>query len=456
MRPLAPLLLGGFCAIQALAAVLPEQFPVCKTLTPPAEPRREVGAVILDRELFAALDARYANLRLFDEAGQEVPFLVRRRASSKAVEAHAAFAAPARIEAFRELPENQVEFILARGTEAAVPAGLRFRTSLRNFEKLVTVSGGNDRQNWVPVAADQPLYDYSRFADVRQDTVRFPPADYAFFRVCVSNIVEKKDSPLVEIVRQTRGAAVANELEATSFQREPFRIDDLTFLQRREILEPGTVETRETAATNWHVRQNPKQQTTVVELVTRRQPLMTLTLRIAESNFFRTLSVEGKPTAGEAAWETVVSRAGISRMHAGRIHEDALTVPFPAERRYREYRITIHNQDNPPLTVTGLGMREQVYELVFFPQPGASYKLYYGGVAGESPRYDTEAIVGRLPGTSADLWGLSVEAHNVRYAQRGRWIWPKARVFLVGAIVLMVAVLILLIATLSRKVDKIQ
>ena len=137
--------------------------------------------------------------------------------------------APLPVTAFRELPGNRVELTVARDARAPQAAEIRLESGVRNFEKLVPVYGSTDGEAWTPLAKDQAIYDYTRFVDMRKDSIPVTPGPYALYRIELGNIVERKDSPLVQIVRQTRGGN--SETESSSFLREPFRIERILFIE---------------------------------------------------------------------------------------------------------------------------------------------------------------------------------------------------------------------------------
>ena len=52
----------------------------------------------------------------------------------------------------------------------------------------------------------------------------------------------------------------------------------------------------------------------------------------------------------------------------------------------------IDNRDSPPLDVTGIVARGNVYEVLFLAEPGTSYRLVYSWAEAQPPQYDTAAI----------------------------------------------------------------
>lgn len=448
-RPLFALCLLGASAWAAPVELA--RFPLLRDAQPPASAGADVAAFTFDADLFAGLDDRMTNLRLFDDTGREQPFLIRPLVALKTVSTERDFSVPSPATSFRQLPDNRIEFTVARDPRQPPASGLRLESGIRNFEKVVTVSGSSDGQHWTVLAAGAPIYDYSRFVDVRQDTVHFPASSATQFRLELSNVTENKDSPLVEIIRQTRGARESNEVEATSFRKEPFRIERIVFIERvTETARRGEPETGEFTVSGWTVTSDPKQQQTLVEFSTRRQPLIALALRTDDLNFNRRATVEACDT-DPLQWRSVAG-GSIGRIHAGLIRQDGLAIRFPSECRARRYRVSIANEDNPPLSITGLDATENRYEALFFPKAGQRYRVAYGGDDIPAPRYDIGAVLAACPAETAGRWTLGPEATNAVFNPRLRGPATGGKVVLTAAIAAMVLVLAVLIASLARKV----
>ena len=438
-------------ASTSIAAVKPEQFPWSRILTPPPGAKLEIASAVLDSALFDTLDQKMGNLRLFDQSGREVPYLLRPRALRTAKGHLVALGLPVTFDQLRELDGNRLELIVSREDKGATPAALQLESGIRNFEKLVTVSGSTDRQSWTVLAMDEPIYDYSRYADVRRDTVRFTAARYPWYKIQISNITENKDSPLVQIIRQTRGQNASNETEATSFRREPFRINRLVFLESRATVQTGERETREAAPAAFRVTEDDRKQETTVAFSTLRQPLAAVTLVTDDSNFSRSVRLEGKQEEAPAIWQTLAT-GRLGRLQAGRISQDTLTLDLPQETRFREYRLVISNLDNPPLAVTGLRLRESLYEAVFFPKAGVSYRLAYGGTDIAAPRYDTASVLAGILAETAETWTLGGAEERAGVRAGCACPFTSARV-LTAALIIMAGVLVFFVARLARKVE---
>ncbi|MEI8139179.1 MAG: DUF3999 family protein [bacterium] len=433
-----------------LAGVTPDAFKQFKSLQPPAGLSTEIGSFTLDAELFDVLDAPPTNLRLFDATGRETPFLLRLKIPLRTVETLQPFA-PAKIESFRTLENNRIEMVVARDPKHPQPGALQFESGVRNFEKLVTVAGSTDRQSWTLLATNEPIYDYSRFVDVRRDRVPISTGNYLWYRIEVSNITENKDSPLVEIIRQTRGGQAGNETEATSFRREPFRMDRIIFLGQQLSVVAGDPATLERDLTHWTVNQDLPRQQTILTFSTLREPLVAIIPKTEEANFSRAVTLEGRATTQEA-WQTLAN-GRITRIRAGIIQQDCMTLTLPCEYRGRLFRLTIQNQDNPPLTFAGLRARYNTYEALFFPKSGMTYQVYFGGTEIPAPKYDVATVLAAIPAGSGAQWTVGAAQPNPTFKKQSKTGGVSGKTLLTVSLILMIGILMPIIIKLSRKIS---
>lgn len=451
-RSLTILLLG--LALTARAGVEPADFPFYQDVRPPTPlPAAEaLGGVALGDDLLAELNPARSNLRLFEADRREVPFLIRTRTERQTrLEDRLVTVVP---QAFRERPDNRAEIVFARPAEAGKLVALLLHSEQANYEKLVTVSGSPDRQQWTVLAEAQPVYDYTRYIDVRNRRVALPGGDWAFCRVEIANLAEDRKAVFTEVIRQVRGAGApeVTETETARIRQEPFRVERLeVVLQQERVQAERPVLTRR-AVPEFAVKHDATARVTRVDFVTRRQPVVALWLFPRDRNFIRRVSVAGTDGEGAGAvWEGLANTT-VSRIEtAGQ--EPRLRVDFGSARRFRHYRITLDNQDNPPLEITDVQAETETWEALFFA-PGGPLRLYFGGPFDQAPQYDIGAVLAAGPGVEPQGWTLAPAEKNPGYREPAP---PKparsGKPLLILAIVAMVAVLLVVIAKAAKKVE---
>lgn len=440
-------------AVGALAGVRPADFPYRKTVQPPTPvDRAALAGVELDDEVLAELNDARSNLRLWEDEAREWPVLIQPRTERRRVVVE-------RTEngtpvSFKEQPDNRAELVVTRAQTAGVPVALLLHSTQANYEKQIDVFGSNDQQTWVPLATNQPVFDYTRYIDVRNARVNLEPGSWTYYRVVIANLAENRRTAFTEVIRQMRGAdQQVTETETTRVRQEPFRVERLEFvvLEEREQ-EEQPVLTRWDVA-DFTVDEQGTAQVTRVRFDTRRQPLVKLWLFPTDPNFSRRVTVAGSDEEGpEARWTTLAATT-LSRVQAGSVHQPLLAVDLGGVRRFQHYEITIHNHDNPPLEIQSIQVEGETWDAVFFP-PAGSLRLLYGGTRADRPEYDLAAVLAAAPRQVAQRWTLGETQANPDYrAEPEVKRALSGRIVLVLSILAMVALLFRVLAKTARQVD---
>jgi hypothetical protein len=432
-------------------------YPFFKAIAAPESPAKKIAAFALDEEILAATDNSYANLRVFDDKGTEIPSLVRCKTLKKTVVRERSV--PMNTAAFNKLADNRIEIVVSAKEGGHTLSAVVFHTGLRNFEKQVTVSGSQDQQSWTILAEAKPVFDYSKFIDLRNSRVEFTAGQYSFYKIEISNITESHQSPLVQIVKETKDGALASEVEKTSFTKEDFRIEKMEFLEKLEsILESDRV-MRPYAVQNLVITNLAKAKTTVVTFDTPSVPLTELQILTPQVNFSRSLSLEGRNDEMERretgtvtpAWQPIASST-ISRIDIGKFQQTSTSLSLGSAKRFRHYRLTIYNLDSPPLDIAGMEAKGEVHEALFFCEPSRTYRTFYGAKDQPMPRYDIAAVLTRTEGADTDTFSAGRQEPNPSYKPDDR-ISFSGKKMLVPSVILMVVTLVWLIARTIKRVD---
>jgi hypothetical protein len=452
-RLLSGLVLG--VAFSARAAVAPADFPFSQNLRPPDPlPAAEaLGGVVLGDDVLAELNPGRSNLRLLEADQREVPFLIRTRTERQTrTEERVVTVTP---RSFRERPDNRAEIEFARPAhEPGRVVALLLHSAQANYEKLVTVSGSMDQQQWTVLAEAQPVYDYTRYIDVRNQRVALPGGEWAFYRVEIANLAEDRKAVFTEVIRQVRGAGAPDitETETARIRQEPFRVERMDVVVQREQAQAERPVLTRWAVPEVEVKHDVTARVTRVEFATRRQPVVALWLFPRDRNFIRRVTVSGADESGDAAvWEGL-AQATVSRIEtAGQ--ETRLRVDLGSARRFRHYRIMLDNQDNPPLEITEVQAETETWEALFFA-PGGPLRLFFGGPLEQAPQYDIGAVLAASPGVEPQGWTLAPAEKNPAYREPAP---PKparsGQPLLILAIVAMVGVLLVVIAKTAKQVE---
>lgn len=434
----------------SLAAGNPSVQPMERTLRRPMGSERRAAACALDEGVYDASGDVYEDLRLFDGTGQAVPYVVRARTKTTR---HTRNRPVSMVKTGLEtLPDGGIRILLRRTQKGGQPDRVRLLTHEKDFEKLVSVWGRTGDAEWVSLADSTPIFDYSRFIDIRETSVPIRRGNYSSYRIEMSNMSEDQQTPLSEIVREMRGGVAETIRETRSYRRRDFRIDEVEFTEvRSEDKQGARVECTYTTS-DFSVANTDDGRQTIVRIQTRRPPLTGLELSVDDANFSRTVHVEGSDALGlQASWKRVANQR-ITSIRTGSYSMRKVRIAFRQPVRFRHYRLTVANMDSPPLSIQGVTGYGDVNELVFFVDEADTYTLHYGDKELSAPRYDIADVLRKLKSSDADEWELGREL--ITGAPRQRFRLMSGMTFLVGCVILMVAVLFTLIRRVAGDIDE--
>jgi hypothetical protein len=437
------------CAVQSMGkSVDVAAYPFVKHLVSEGNGRQPLGAFVVDGELFSETHNDFSNMRIADDAGTEIPFLVRTR--TEAVTSTREKRITSRVDSIRELQDNRIEIEVALTGSAEVSQAIAISTRLHNFEKLVTVYGMVGGQSWREIATEVPIVDYSRFIAYQKTRIEFAPARYRRLRLIVSDVTLERELPFKKKVKEALDGAAKSEFVETSFRTEDFRIDAIRVLGKR------TAETGQRKVTEWQTVSDfgvaEDGNHTVITFKASREPVVGIKIATSAVNFSRPVLVEGRD--GSGAFEALL-RSVYSHIHVGDVHRDRRAVQLNGPTRRTEWRVTIDNKDSPALSITGISLQSEVRETVFLNTPASNYRALYGGGDTRRPRYDVATVLQTVGRTAVSAYRVGESTENSEY-KRTRWkLRIGGKAVLSAAILLMVLALGWGVAVAAKKVESV-
>jgi hypothetical protein len=319
----------------------------------------QAGLLRLDLPV-ATLDAAQADLRdvrLFDDTGREVPFLLERTAPQRPASRPAA--------AFKSsLSGDATVVTITTGPPQPLQA-VTLETPAPDFLKAVTIEGSADGRSWTRLASGELF-----FRQFGASRLQLPLDGRAWPQLRLT--LDNRRSPPIPIT----GARV-HPAPVEQVPRHPLGV---------EIVE----------------REEAGQQTRLtLRLAAANATLGTLTLQTPEPLFTRAASLVLRQVSENEITETVLARDTIFRLAANdtaRAEDLALDagVVVPA----REVVLVIDNGDSPPLPVTGLRADAWPVALMFHAGESRVFHLLSGNPSAPAPRYDLAALRGQLKPTA--------------------------------------------------------
>lgn len=366
-------------------------FQYSRVVKAPALKQEELLAIPLDSDVFAATQDGLVDVRLLDAEGKAVPYLLRKRQTTRARAVRTTWPAPK--PSVQPLDDGGLEIIVQfdEDRKRPHPNGLTLVSPLRNFKQRVRVFTAADGEQWEPAGEETVIFDYSRFMDARSDSVAFPESDRRNFRIIIDDVTLEQESELLAFTRRTQGGEEVERTEQATVDRRPFRIERIDFW--REVAQERVTgdEKAPSPVADFRVEEDREKQRTIIQVDTRREPLTSLRLETSDRNFSRHADVEVERVEGvQRSWRKI-GEATLSRVDFRNLKREELSITFP-ESRHALHRIVIENRDSPPLKVSGVVAERNVYEVVYLAGPDRRDHLVFGDPDAERAAYDTAAI----------------------------------------------------------------
>jgi hypothetical protein len=290
------------------------------------------------------------DLRLFDAAGGELPYLLisppRRRASWHQGDVLA-------IAATEKTSGFEVDLGQARDVDALAIDGLP-----APFLKRFILEGSGDRSRWTMLIGQGTLFDLPT-ERVRQVHAAFVPGSYRYLRVTWDDTNSGR-LPL------PRGARARQSLVQTPV--EPLRAP---VTGQRQASEPGRSRYR-------------------ILLPSSGLPIVALTLDVSAGDVFRTASVMESQFNGARADPVELGRARLVQTQQGGAAGASLRIPIQAPRG-AELQLVVDDGNNPPLAIDAIALEFAELPWIYFEAPAGAVIARYGNAAATAPQYDLEA-----------------------------------------------------------------
>ena len=391
-------------AAGAACAAVPGDFFAVRNLSGPAaaaEPR--LADARLDDAVFADTRPGFADLRVFDAAGRELPRLVEPLYS--VVERVARETVLAQTVALRELVGNRIEARFEIDSAAPFPDGLDLRTPLRDFVRDVRVSGSEDGRFW-KILADAQIHDYTRQIDVRSTEIALPSNSCRQFLVEISVPADDRAQPYLQLLQ----ASGLDPARARERLQAPFRISGASFW--RTTTQPTNEPIlREWPCADLEIAENLEARITVITLHTRKTPISRIDFETSARNFMRIATIQIPTVANDRPTWRTIGDGKLLHIDLPGIATNSFSVSFPEQRTDR-LRVVIQNAGNPPIDIAALRLFGPDYRLLWRASPATDYLLAYGREIIPAPG-DENALRAALAQTPAPpLWTLAKSIPN--------------------------------------------
>ena len=332
-----------------------------------------LAKISLPVETLDAARPALEDLRVCDDAGNELPFLITRPApTSKAVQAAKAIQT--------SLQPNTTVITLETGLAQPLD-GVTLETPAMNFIKAVRVEGSADGQSWQRLAQGQPIF--RQLYGAGQLHVSFPAGEWRWLRLTID---DQRSQPVPFI-----GARVhAADVEAT-----PSELQNVTIAERNE---------------------NPGETRLTLNLGAANLDIAAVKVETDEPLFTRAVTFAVPQITEDSIREQIVGQGVIYRVAIeGQPTSASLSVPLEAKIRSRELVLLIRNEDSPPLPVSAVRVERRPVYLVFMARSAGTFHLLTGNKFCAAPRYDLASLGADLKSAAVTPVKISALADNPNY-----------------------------------------
>lgn len=437
----------------------PEATRFSAPLELPAVEKTSLASLTLGSSIYAQGSKGSADLRLLDSQNKLVSFLVRQQIVQR----------EERSTTKRSITSPELTFLDGNGLAIGFSidsekspgplTGLLIRTELREFERRANLEWDQGKDEWVKLASDVLLYDYSSVIDLRNLEIRLPQPleirQLAKFRLVIDKVTEAQEGQVLELTRRLRGANEEYREERLLVNRQPFRIEGLESLHEiKRVVSDSPLKT------NYPIRLVLQEELkdlgcTKLMIESESEPLTGFQLQTADDNFSRKVDISAELLKGgtaEAKFHSI-GRGRISKIHLPGTELEQMELTFP-ESSSQRYWLTIYNEDSQPLKISSVTATGSTYQLFFLAEPGERYRLEYGGEEMKMPSFDTVAISTAIESRVASLpakLGEAIAIEGVTGKTLKDWTMP-IWVYLMVAFIL-VALLASSLYSAAKRVD---
>lgn len=334
--------------------------------------------VPLPPDLIAQSHNRLADLRLVDDHGTEIPYVLYLDSSAYGNPLMHSAATKIRENSF--VPGQFTQVVLEVQTDGLFHNTIRIETPESDFMDWVEVAASDDTHLWRIVKDRAPISRFRKENLEGNQTVHYSDNSARYVRL--------------RIFEPNHTFPVTSAYVLTCDTREPTRLAIATQFRVFPSKVPDRVQ--------W-----------IADLDTDQMPVDQVVFKTSSPEFYRAVRISVSDNGNE--WETRSSGA-IYRYKANGELEESLRVPVQETFGPRLWRVEVLNGNDPPLSDVALSLMMVQRSIVFEPVQGRSYRLAYGNPAVTTPKYDAQRIFTYRGKPGALVLTLGPEEVTTNYA----------------------------------------
>ena len=332
--------------------------------------------IVLDRDTLDKARADEADLRLYDNAGREIPYVLRVRRNVNVEDEYQGR------EFNRAVKDGAVQISIDLGEQPHEHNEVLIETAGNNFRRLTDVEGSSDGIRWATLTSRAELFRFT--ADgrtVEQQSIPYPVSRYRFLRVSVDRDLQTDQSaPELKGVRVRRLIRLQGEFTQVMGSMEPRQSDRL----------------HGRAASIWRIDLGG------------RIPVERITVAPAEGDYSRPFELEADDDPNAS-----IQLASGELVHHDKPGFARAKIDF-AERFARHLKLTVIDDRNEPLPISGVAALGAARQVVFEAAAAdrSPLRLYYGNKKAPAPHYDLDARIPANAVVQLTRLGLGPQQQN--------------------------------------------
>jgi len=346
----------------------------------------------LPDDLYKKANAGFEDLRIFGINGKdtiEVPYLLKQRADKVTTN-------DITFKQINQSTNTNGYYYTFQSPGINLINQIKLAFKQDNFDWKVTLEGSNDNKQWFAILSDYRILSIkNNDTDYQFTKLNFPDSKYQYFRVAVKSPIQPE------------------LLEAKISKTDTIK---------------GTY--KEVRYKSFDVKNDLSKKETVVDITLATPvPLSYLKLNAqSDFDFYRPIKIE-------YATDSFKTDKGIQYNYAN-LYEGTISsleeTTFNFENTIASrLKITIQNNDNKPLRLSGLQLKGNIYEIIArFDQQKNEYALYYGNEKATSPIYEIEKFQNKIPVNLTSV-NIGAEQQNPAYSikiekplfENKAWLW---------------------------------
>jgi len=348
--------------------------------------------MVLPDDLYKKANAGFEDLRIFGINGKdtiEVPYLLKQRADKVTTNDIA----------FKKInqsanPNGYYYTFQSPGINLINQINLAFKQE--NFDWKVVLEGSNDNKEWFSILTDYRILSIkNNDTDYHFTKLNFPDSKYQYFRIAVKSPVQ----PELLDAKISKTDTIKGTYQEVKYQSFDLKND----VSKKETIIDVTLA-------------NPL-------------PLSYLKLNAqSDFDFYRSIKIEYATDSFKTDKGIQCNYANLYEGTISSLEEPAFNFANTITSRLK---ITIQNNDNKPLRLSGLQLKGNIYEIIArFDEPKDEYALYYGNEKATGPVYEIEKFESKIP-TNLTSVNIGTEQLNPAFSikiekplfENKAWLW---------------------------------